>query len=135
MQEFSWQNEVRDYELDAQGIVNNAVYLNYFEHARHKYIQTLGIDFIAYHRQGYDFVAIKALLNYHQPLHSGDQFVITVKPAVIGRIRMQFEQELRLFSNELCATAVTDVVCIHRQRNRPCMPDQLKVIIDHFPRR
>ena len=27
--------EVRDYELDAEGIVNNANYLHYLEHTRH----------------------------------------------------------------------------------------------------
>ena len=27
---------VRDYECDLQGIVNNAVYQNYYEHPRHQ---------------------------------------------------------------------------------------------------
>ncbi|NLI24182.1 MAG: acyl-CoA thioesterase, partial [Bacteroidales bacterium] len=30
---FELEMEVRDYECDIQGIVNNAVYMNYLEHA------------------------------------------------------------------------------------------------------
>ena len=37
--------DVRDYECDLQGIVNNANYQHYLEHARHLYLRELGIDF------------------------------------------------------------------------------------------
>ena len=37
--------EVRDYECDMEGIVNNAVYLNYLEHARHAFLKHKGFDF------------------------------------------------------------------------------------------
>jgi len=33
---FKLNFEVRDYECDLSGIVNNAVYLHYLEHARHE---------------------------------------------------------------------------------------------------
>ena len=36
--------EVRDNELDAQGIVNNANYMNYLSHARHKHALELNIN-------------------------------------------------------------------------------------------
>ncbi len=36
--EFELEFTVRDYECDLQGIVNNAVYLNYLEHTRHQYL-------------------------------------------------------------------------------------------------
>ena len=36
-QGFSIDLAVRDYECDLQGVVNNAVYFNYLEHARHAF--------------------------------------------------------------------------------------------------
>ena len=36
--------EVRDYELDAEGIVNNANYLHYLEHTRHGFCVANGIS-------------------------------------------------------------------------------------------
>ena len=34
--------EVRDYECDLQGIVNNAEYQHYLEHARHQFLRSVG---------------------------------------------------------------------------------------------
>lgn len=48
----SLEMSVRDYECDIQGIVNNGVYFNYFEHARHWYLHQIGIDFAGLARQG-----------------------------------------------------------------------------------
>ena len=36
--------QVRDYECDIQGIVNNANYLHYTEHTRHLYLKSLGVS-------------------------------------------------------------------------------------------
>lgn len=66
----TWETEVRDYELDVQGIVNNACYLNYFEHARHRYINQLGVDFIQWHQRGFDLVVVESNIKYKQPLTS-----------------------------------------------------------------
>lgn len=37
--EFILSFTVRDYECDLTGVVNNAVYQNYLEHARHEYFR------------------------------------------------------------------------------------------------
>ena len=68
--------EVRDYELDLEGIVNNAVYLNYLEHARHLFMQQLGLDFSELHYQGIDAVVTRIKIDYLSPLKSGDRFLI-----------------------------------------------------------
>ena len=54
--------KVRDYECDLQGVVNNAVYQNYLEHARHEFLLSRGIDFSALAREGINLVVIRAEL-------------------------------------------------------------------------
>ena len=41
---FETRIEVRDYECDIQGIVNNANYLHYTEHTRHLFLRHLGLS-------------------------------------------------------------------------------------------
>ena len=45
---FETEMEVRDYECDIQGIVNNANYLHYTEHTRHLFLTSLGVTLISF---------------------------------------------------------------------------------------
>ncbi len=91
---FELEFEVRDYECDLQGIVNNAVYLNYLEHARHRYLKSIGIDFAALHERGCDLVVTRSEIDYESPLRSGDRFVVRSRMRRQRRIRFLFEQEV-----------------------------------------
>ena len=51
--------EVRDYECDIQGIVNNANYLHYTEHTRHLFLLSLGVSFAQLHEKGVDAVVAR----------------------------------------------------------------------------
>jgi acyl-CoA thioester hydrolase len=92
----SFQTEflVRDYECDLQGIVNNAEYFHYFEHARHLFCRDVGLNFSALHDQGIDLVAVRAEIDYRAALRSGDQFVVTVEIERVSRLRWAFLQRL-----------------------------------------
>lgn len=39
-----WSSEVRNYEIDYQGIVNNANYFHYLDQARSNYLESIGIN-------------------------------------------------------------------------------------------
>ena len=72
---FQLEMKVRDYEVDYEGIVNNSVYLNYFEHTRHEFCREAGLTFAQMHRHGLDPVLRRAEIDYLHPLRSGDSFL------------------------------------------------------------
>jgi len=96
---YTLQFKVRDYECDLQGIVNNANYQHYLEHARHEYIKTLGLDFSDLHAQGVDFVVARIEMAFKTPLKSGDDFIVTVSVKKEG-IRWIFIQDIIRFPDQ-----------------------------------
>jgi acyl-CoA thioester hydrolase len=72
---FETEFKARDYECDAQGIVNNANYLHYTEITRHEFLESLGISFMECHSAGIDPVVARADLRYKTSLTGGDTFL------------------------------------------------------------
>lgn len=86
--------EVRDYECDQQGIVNNAVYQHYLEHARHSFLRSHGIDFAEVTRQGTFLIVIRAEIDYLKPLRAGERCQISVQLEKRSPVRFRFIQEI-----------------------------------------
>jgi acyl-CoA thioester hydrolase len=85
---------VRDYECDYEGIVNNAVYLHYLEHARHEFLKSAGLRVADLAKQGVNLVVIRAEVDYLWPLRSGDQFETAVGLERQSRLRFVFVQSI-----------------------------------------
>jgi len=120
MYDFMLAFEVRDYECDLQGIVNNANYLHYLEHTRHKFLKSKNIDFAELHSIGIDAVVIKAELNYKQSLKSGDTFKSYLKVEKEGRLKIVFIQSLIKDDNTLILEAKITSACI--KNKKPIVP-------------
>lgn len=104
--------EVRDYECDIQGIVNNANYLHYTEHTRHLYLTSLGVSFAKLHEQGVDAVVARMNLQYKTPLRCDDIFVSRLGVKKEG-LRYVFNQDIfRKSDNRLCFRANVELVCL-----------------------
>jgi len=91
---FELELEVRDYECDLQGIVNHSVYLNYLEHARHQYLNSIGLDFAYLHQQGYSLVVTRCEVDYLASLRSGDRFVVKLDVVRESRLRFAFAHDI-----------------------------------------
>ncbi|WP_291316749.1 acyl-CoA thioesterase [Desulfuromonas sp.] len=123
--EFKLDFQVRDYECDMQGVVNNAVYQNYLEHTRHEFLKSLGLDFAELTRQGVNLVVVRAELDYKSPLKSGDRFWIGTRLERISPLRLAFHQDIcrepdgaPVLKARIIGTALGD-------RGRPRLPRQI----------
>tara|TARA_B100000745_G_C20151373_1_gene394744 strand:- start:3429 stop:3827 length:399 start_codon:yes stop_codon:yes gene_type:complete len=121
---FVYEMEVRDYECDMQGIVNNAVYQNYFEHARHKLLLDCGQDFAEHTQNGLHLVVVRAEIDYRAPLASGDTFRVVSYIDQKSRLKMRFNQHIeRMSDGKLTTKAV--VIATGVQDGRPYIPQFL----------
>jgi len=132
MNPFSITLTVRDYELDIQGIVNNAVYQNYLEHARHQYLHHHQIDFAALAQKGIILVVKKIEMDFKASLRSNEQFKVEVTTAQEGHLKLIFKQKIiRLSDNKVCLTANVMGVClINGKLTKPKMVTELSTILN-----
>lgn len=126
----SLEFKVRDYECDLQGVVNNAVYQNYLEHARHELLLARGIDFAALSRAGIDLVVVRAELDYRQSLGSGDRFVVRSRVEQVSRVRFEFRQDVYRLPDERLMLSARITGTSLNARGRPQVPAELAALFD-----
>lgn len=103
--------EVRDYELDCEQIVNNANYLHYMEHTRHKFCSDAGMSFIEMHSQGIDAVVRKIEIEYHSPLKGSESFVSALNMERKGA-RFVFNQDIFRPNGEMVASGIVTIAVL-----------------------
>lgn len=109
---FETEMEVRDYECDIQGIVNNANYLHYTEHTRHQFLLSLGVSFSKLHDKGVDAVVARMQLQYKTPLRCDDRFISRLGMKKEG-LRYVFNQDIyRKSDGALCFKSIVELVCL-----------------------
>lgn len=108
---FSLEMKVRDYECDLQGVVNNANYQHYMEHARHEFWESFGANFGQMHEAGLDAFVYKVTITYRKSLRSGDKF----RSALNCRIKspkLIFEQDILMEDGSIAAHGEVEVVAV-----------------------
>lgn len=113
---FELELKVRDYECDLQGIVNNANYQHYMEHARHEFLERSGAGFADWHKRGIDAVVARVEIDYKVSLTSGDSFAVRLNIARKGVKLVFFQDIYRLSDNVLCARGKVESVCVDNGR-------------------
>lgn len=107
---FEIQLKVRDYECDIQGIVNNAVYQSYLEHARHEYLQSKSISFKKLTEEGKILMVSRIEMDFKRSLTSGDSFLVKLKVERQGIKLIFFENIYRVSDQAICLKAKVEVI-------------------------
>jgi len=118
--EHTLEMQVRDYELDLQGIVNNAVYFNYLEHARHQFLMEKGVDFEGLFKEGIAAMVIHADIKYKKSLVGKDEFIVETNTEKKGRFKLLFHQSIYTKKDrQLCIEAVITAASININTRKP----------------
>jgi acyl-CoA thioester hydrolase len=127
-QQYTIQFKVRDYECDIQGIVNNGVYMNYLEHARHEFLLDQGIDFAELARQKINLIVVRAELDYKFSLQSGDNFWMSVEVEKVSALRFAFIQNIYRSSDNKLILKAKIIGTSLNDRGRPFIPEAIKML-------
>jgi acyl-CoA thioester hydrolase len=118
---FSHEFTVRDYECDLQGVVNNANYQHYLEHARHEFLISKGINFVQLHDEGTDLIVTRVEIDYKYPLRSRDKFVVRLTIERKGNARLLFIQDIYRLPDEKHVVHA-EVTGVATRQGRPVPP-------------
>jgi acyl-CoA thioester hydrolase len=122
--------KVRDYECDMQGVVNNAVYQNYLEHARHDFLLSKGINFAELTAKGIHLMVLRAELDYRQSLRSNDKFVVCSNIQQISKLRFAFLQDIYRDSDQQLMLQSRVIGTSINARGRPYVAAELGQLFD-----
>ncbi len=130
--DFQLEMSVRDYECDIQGVVNNSVYQNYLEHARHEYLKTIGVDFKEYTDKGVLLTVTRAELDYKHPLTSGDKFIVTLELRKESKLRFAFYQNILLLPDMKVAIKGKIIGVALNNKGKPFVPTLFEGIFENI---
>lgn len=128
--------EVRDNELDAQGIVNNANYMIYLSHARHKHVHELGVNFDQYAKENQKLIVLSCTMKFKNSLKANDEFSVS---SSIGASEYPYQwvynQDIkRLSDNKVILKAIFTSTCVNENatedEDKLYIPELIKKIIN-----
>lgn len=131
---FSLELEVRDNELDAQGIVNNANYMIYLSHARHKHGELLKINHTEFARRGLKLIVTSCTMKFKNALTANDSFTVSSK-ITPGELPFHWahKQEIKKLSDgKIIMKAVFNVTCMNSNpdtEEKLFIPQEIEQII------
>jgi YbgC/YbaW family acyl-CoA thioester hydrolase len=126
---------VRPTEVDVNGHVNNAKYVEYLEWGREEWYEHNGLPYERLLGQGAITVTVNINLNFRAECRQGDVLTIVTRPERLGRTSFALRQEIRKRDGTLAADGVVTLVTIdpNTRASRP-VPDALaRALADERP--
>lgn len=132
---FAWRKRVRYAEIDAQAVVYNSRYLEYFDLALTEYWRDAGLYEHTTVSGGLEFHLARAVVEYKAPIEFDEEVMLCARTARIGNSSITIALEIHGLKNgdgvdDLRATGETVQVHVAEARGRPAtVPD---FVVDLF---
>ena len=113
---------VRSYECDSYGHVNHAVYINYLEYARIRFLDEAGYDYPGLLKAGFFTYVSRVDVSYRSPAFSDDELTIESEPILLRRVTGVMRQVIRRGDTVIAEANVH--WCIVNEKGRPARPPE-----------
>lgn len=110
---------VRCTEIDVNGHLNNAKYVEYLEWGREEWYERQGFPYERLRALGAITVVVNITLNLRRPCHQGDRLNIVTRPQRRGRTSFALAQRIEKAGGEVVADAVVTLVTVEPDSRRP----------------
>lgn len=122
--------QVRYFDIDAQGHVNNATFLTYIEQGRVSYMNTLFPE-NDFKKNG--LIIARTEIDYFEPIFLNEKIVCYTKVSSIGNKSFTFENLLTNSEKQIKSYAKSIMVCFNYIENCTIpVPKEWKKIIEEF---
>lgn len=119
--------KVRSYECDSYNHVNNAVYLNYLEHARMDFLNNVGFDYNGLIKAGFYLYVTHIDIYYKASAVLNDELEIESIPMELKHITGKFKQTIKKQDGTICAEATVTWACVNHQGRPSKIPQEFMV--------
>ena len=121
---------VRSHECDANGHVNNAVYLNYLEDARVGFLKAVGTSYRELIDRGFGLMVVQVRIDYRGQAFMEDPLVVVTEPIKKRFTGGTFSQKVYREEGSqrvLIADAEVTWVCVSREKKPVRLPPFLAI--------
>ena len=126
MRAFEIEVDVRTYELDMLGHVNNAVYLNWLEQGRLAAMERCGYP-VRSLAQDWLTNIVRVEVDFQRPAFYGDELVVTTELESVGTTSFNLDSEiLRMPDREVVASARAVLVWLDTNGRPAPLPDDFE---------
>ena len=106
MREYTERWVVRTYEVDENGHVNNAVYVQWAEHLSARHAEAMGFGREWSLERGGAWLVRRHELTYHRPARRGEEVELTVRVLSVGGVRVRRHTTVTRVSDRLLLAEV-----------------------------
>lgn len=120
---------VRPTEIDVNGHVNNAKYLEYLEWGREEWYEAGNLHYDVLKGLGVQTVTVNININYRKECRQGERLNISTESHKLGLSSFVLLQQIHNTDGELCADAAVTIVTIdiRTRKSRP-VPKEMRVL-------
>lgn len=120
------------HHTDAGGVVYHGRYLDFMEAARIELLNGLGLDLAELAARDHAlFMVYRLEVDYHKPARLNDLLTVGASIARVGRVRLDFDQQVRR-GDELLVAGKVLAACVDPRTFRPtALPERLRLQLQH----